>query len=183
MNEIIEWYNNEVSTLASLRESDGQGAVRDGIGKIYETLAQKLINDVDPTLECKHNDYLTKYSKSGKYKVDNVQVDLHVYRGEELLFILESKTYLDACFLKRAVEDFREIRGIVGDVPAILFAGQDAVSENTFGFYDEECEFETFFVNTTKKRSSARPIFKTRDPLDEEVLINFKNHVAKLVQQ
>lgn len=126
MDNIIEYYNTEVAKLKEKRLTEGQGAVRDGIGNIYQNVAQMLIESVDPTLVCKHNDYLTKYSPSGKFKVDNIQVDLHVYKDDKLIFILESKTYLDACFLKRAVEDFREIRGIVGDIPAIIWAGQNA---------------------------------------------------------
>ena len=181
MDNIIEYYNTEVAKLKEKRLTEGQGAVRDGIGNIYQNVAQMLIESVDPTLVCKHNDYLTKYSPSGKFKVDNIQVDLHVYKDDKLIFILESKTYLDACFLKRAVEDFREIRGIVGDIPAIIWAGQNAVAPNTFGYYDEICEFETFFCNQTKKRDSKNPIYKTCDPLDENVLKKFKKCIDNIL--
>ena len=181
MQSIIDFYNKEVGSLYSLMESAGQGAVRNAIGQIYQDVAEKLILFVDPNLKCKHNDFLTKYSPSGKYKVDNLQVDLHVYRDEELLFILESKTYLDVCYLKRAVEDFNEIRNIVGNVPAILWSGQNALSDNAFGYYNECYDFETFYCNVTKKRNSSRPIYKTCDPLDVDVLERFKKYVTSII--
>tara|TARA_R110002096_G_scaffold224498_2_gene413817 strand:- start:77 stop:622 length:546 start_codon:yes stop_codon:yes gene_type:complete len=181
MENIIDFYNKEVSSLSYLRESSGQGAVRNAIGDIYQELAKKLILSVDPNLTCKHNDFLTKYSPSGKYKVDNLQVDLHVYRDEKLLFILESKTYLDVCYLKRAVEDFNEIREIVGNVPAIIWSGQNALADNAFGYYNECYDFETFYCNVMKKRNSSRPIYKTCDPLDVNVLGEFKEYVASII--
>ena len=98
MKDILDYYNKEVGKLSVLRESDGQGAVRNAIGQIYQDVAEKLILSVDSSLVCKHNDYLTKLSPSGQFKVDNLQVDLHVYRGDKLLFLLESKTYLDVCY-------------------------------------------------------------------------------------
>lgn len=181
MQGVVDFYNKEVSSLSSLMESDGQGAVRNAIGQLYQDVAEKLILSVDPNLMCKHNDFLTKYSPSGKYKVENLQVDLHVYRDEELLFILESKTYLDVCYLKRAVEDFNEIREVVGNVPAIIWSGQNALSEDSFGYYDECYDFETFYCNVTKKRNSSRPIYKTCDPLDVNVLEKFKDYVASII--
>ena len=181
MENIIDFYNKEVSSLSYLRESGGQGAVRNAIGEIYQELAKKLILSVDPNLTCKHNDFLTKYSPSGKYKVHNLQVDLHVYRDEKLLFILESKTYLDVCYLKRAVEDFNEIKEVAGNVPAILWSGQNALADNSFGYYDECYDFETFFCNVTKKRNSNNPIYKTCDPLDEKELRRFCDYVKKII--
>ena len=178
---VISFYDEKVKGLNSLFENRGQGAVRSATGKLFETLAEIIITEIDPSLKCKHNDYLTKHSKSGKYKLEKLQVDLHVYRDDELLFILESKTYLDACYLKRAVEDFREIRDIVGEVPAIIFSGQNAVGYNTYGYYNEEYDFETFYINLTKSRSSEKPLYKTRDPLDKVELEIFVDHVRSII--
>ena len=63
MKNIIEFYNKEVGKLSVLRESDGQGAVRNAIGQIYQDVAEKLILSVDSSLVCKHNDnILSLYS-------------------------------------------------------------------------------------------------------------------------
>jgi hypothetical protein len=181
MKDIINYYNIEVKKLGNLYKKKGQGAVRGKIGQLFQDVAKKLIILVDPSLTCKHNDYLTKTSPTGKFKVTNLQVDLHIYRDEKLLFILESKTYLDVSYLKRALEDFREIREITGDVPAIVWSGQDAVSKNAFGYYNEIYNFETFFCNVTKKRNPKNPIYKTCDPLDEKELRRFCNYVKEII--
>lgn len=181
IKDIINYYDTEVKKLGSLYKKKGQGAVRAKIGQIFQDIAEQLILYVDPGLTCKHNDYLTKISPTGKFKVMNLQVDLHIYRGEKLLFILESKTYLDASYLKRALEDFREIREIVDDIPAIIWAGQESVSKDAFGYYNEIYDFETFFCNITKKRKSKNPIYKTCDPLDKKELRRFCNYVREII--
>ena len=179
--DIINYYNTEIRPINSLRESAGQGAVRGAVGQLYQDIAEKLILDVDPSLTCKHNDYFTLHAPSGRYSIDKLQVDLHVYRDDVLLFILESKTYLDKCYLVRALEDFRDIRSIKGNIPAIVWAGQNAVNENTFGYYNEVNDFETFFCNVTKQRNANMPVFETCDPLDEQTIEEFKNYVRTII--
>lgn len=178
---INKFYTDGVALLHEEYLSNGQGAVRDAVGKLYENLCYKIVNEVDPSLKILKNDYLSLYSKSRKFKLDNIQVDWHVYKDNKLVLIIECKTYLDVCYLKRAIDDFETIRKIKPDVPAIIFAGQDAVGKDTWGYYREEYEFDTFFVNQSKKRSSSKPIFKTQDPLDLTELERFAAHVRKIV--
>jgi hypothetical protein len=180
---INEFYQEEVSKLLQNHKKNGQGNTRDVIGNLYETLAKKIILSIDPKLEVRKNDFLTIYSKSNQYKIDNVQVDWHVYKNNELLFIVECKTYLDVCYLKRALEDFSSIRKIKGNVPSIIFTGQMAVGKDALGFYNEEYEFETFVVNQTKKRNSQKPIYKTCDPLDNKELERFVQYVNTIISK
>jgi len=183
INLISEYYQQKVSKSFASHEQNGQGSTRDFMGNLYETLAKKVILSVDPTLEVRKNDYLTIYSKSGKYKIDNVQVDWHVYKNNELVFIVECKTYLDVCYLKRAIEDFETIKKCKKNVPSIIFTGQIAVGQNAWGFYNEEYEFETFIVNKTKKRNANKPIYKTCDPLDIQELRKFAEYVNKIISE
>ena len=76
VKNIIGFYNNEVSTLNEEYESKGQGAVRDLTGKLYENLCNKILKEIDPKLSIRKNDYLTLPSKSGKYKLNNIQVEI-----------------------------------------------------------------------------------------------------------
>ena len=181
VKNIIGFYNNEVSTLNEEYESKGQGAVRDLTGKLYENLCNKILKEIDPKLSIRKNDYLTLPSKSGKYKLNNIQVDWHVYKDDELILIIECKTYLDVCYLKRAIDDFETIRKIKRNVPAVIFAGQNAIGKNAWGYYKEEYEFETFFISTTKKRSSKKPLYKTKDPLDIIEIKRFAEYVSKII--
>ena len=152
MTKMVDFYNEGVSLLYNQYKKEGQGSVRGAVGRLYENLCYNIIKEVDPSLTILKNDYLTLHSKSGQFKLDKIQVDWHVYRGSELLLIVECKTYLDLCYLKRAIDDFETIRKIKGNVPAIVFSGQDGVSDDAWGFYRDEYEFEPFFVNVTKKQ-------------------------------
>ena len=181
MTKMVDFYNEGVSLLYNQYKKEGQGSVRGAVGRLYENLCYNIIKEVDPSLTILKNDYLTLHSKSGQFKLDKIQVDWHVYRGSELLLIVECKTYLDLCYLKRAIDDFETIRKIKGNVPAIVFSGQDGVSDDAWGFYRDEYEFEPFFVNVTKKRDCKKPIFKTRDPLDVKEVERFAENVRKIV--
>jgi hypothetical protein len=181
LNIINEFYDYEVSKLLKDYEKNGQGSTRGTIGNLYETLAKKIILSIDPTLDVRKNDFLTIYSKSGKYKIDNVQVDWHVYKNNKLMFIVECKTYLDICYLKRTVEDFETIRKSKGDIPSIIFTGQKAIGKNAWGFYNEEYEFQTFVVNQTKQRNPNKPVYKTCDRLDVEELKKFAEYISKII--
>jgi hypothetical protein len=179
----IKYYNKHVAVLNEIYLKEGQGAVRSSVGELYEGLCFQILNKIDPSLKILKNDYLTLRSKCQKYKLDNIQVDWHVYKDNKLILIIECKTYLDVCYLKRAIDDFETIRKIKKNVPAIVFAGQNAVGKNAWGFYKEEYDFESFFVNTTKNRNSSKPIYKTCDPLDVEEIGRFENYVRKIISQ
>ena len=53
--------------------------------------------------------------------------------------------------------------------------------DNTYGYYNEEYDFETFYINLTKSRSSENPLYKTRDPLDKVELERFVDHVRSII--
>ena len=81
---------------------------------------------------------------------------------------IESKTYLDACYLKRAVMDFIELEQspeVPENVEYAIFAGQNACGKDAFAYYPAFFkkitgkEVKIFFVNPTRKRSSSRPIY------------------------
>ena len=184
-NLAIKYYNKHVAVLNETYLKEGQGSLRSSVGELYEGLCFEILNKIDPSLKILKNDYLTLHSKSGKNKLDRIQVDWHVYKGNKLILIIECKTWLDVCYLKRAIDDFETIRKIEihKNVPAIVFAGQDAVSPDAWGYYREEYDFEPFFVNKTKKRNSNKPIYKTCDPLDVEEIGRFENYVRKIISQ
>lgn len=181
VNEIVDYYNLEVKMISKNYKKLGQGAVRDLMGKLYQRVCEMIIKSVDPSLEIKSNDYLTLHSKSKKYKLDNIQVDWHVYRKDTLVLIIECKTYLDVCYLKRAIEDFETIRKVQRNVPAVIFSGQNAVGQNAWDFYNDEYRFDCFFINTEKRRSK-NPVYKSCDPLDTEEIRRFAEYVRKNLQ-
>ncbi len=180
--QIIENYKNKVSCLQTTYEHSGQGAVRDATGVLFETLCDELMNLADPAAKPLKNDYKAVKSKSG-YILHNLQVDRHVYKNDRLLAFVECKTYLDACFLKRAVEDFKMLLRVEPLAKCAIIAGQNAVSHNTMQFYRDELEFEVFFMNVDKKRSSTKPLWKSYNCLDTSEMSRFVEWASRTLAE
>mgnify|MGYP003328405093 CR=1 FL=1 len=102
VNSIIEQYNKEVDALPEIH-SRGGGAARNASGLVYENLIKRtcIFSNLDP----KKNDYFRTKEINGK-SLRTLQVDWHVYNDGKLTKLVESKTYLDRCYLERAVTDF-----------------------------------------------------------------------------
>ena len=159
-----------------LSEDNAGGKMRASMGDLYEDVAQAVIYAVDPSIVCKHNDYIMIESKGGKsYK--KTQVDIHAYKDGELIFIVEGKTYLDSSMLDRACSEFDKIRRVYPGIPAAIFTGQDATDPDSAAWFADETEHQVFVVNQTKQRRSTAPIFETADPLDMAALQAFARWV------
>ena len=178
--QALNLYKETITPLYEqyLNSDNAGGKMRATVGDLYETIAQSIIYTVDPTIVCKHNDYILIESKGGKY-FKRTQVDIHCYKDGELLCIIEGKTYVDSSMLDRACSEFDKIRRAYPGIPAAVFSGQNAVNEESMNWFKDETDFETFFINVTKQRRSDAPIFQTCDPLDVTVLQQF----AEWIQQ
>ena len=182
VNSIIEQYNKEVDALPEIH-SRGGGAARNASGLVYENLIKRtcIFSNLDP----KKNDYFRTKEINGK-SLRTLQVDWHVYNNGKLTKLVESKTYLDRCYLERAVTDFIKLNqspDVPDDAEYCIFAGQNACADDALEYYKEYFKHETgkeltiFFVNPQKKRSSVRAIYKAeyRDlfNIDDEVYNSF----------
>ncbi len=162
---IIESYNQDITELPKLHKEFGGGMARNGSGLVYENLIKRTCTALD--LDAKKNDYKRTEEVNG-HCLKNLQVDWHVYKDGKMIKAIESKTYLDACYLKRAVMDFIELEQspeVPDNVEYAIFAGQNACGKDAFAYYPAFFkkitgkEVKIFFVNPTRKRSSARPIY------------------------
>lgn len=180
IDHINNFYTSSIKKLNALYEEHGEGQTRKETGNIFQDLFFELTKTANSKLVLKKNDFLTIHSKTGKYKLSNIQVDWHVYLEDKLLFVCECKAHLDRCFLSRAVSDIKDIRKIHSDVPAIIFCGQRHISEDALNYYKEECQFESFFVNVDKRRSSKTPLYKTHNDLDIHEIECVYNHIKSL---
>jgi len=99
---------------------------------------------------------------------------------------------LDACYLKRAVMDFIELDNspeVPDDVEYAIVAGQNACGDDALNYYQAFFTKMTgktvhiFFLNPTRKRSSARAIYneKARQDftLDSQTYDKFTNFLSK----
>ena len=166
MSLIIEQYDQEVDALPEIHQEGGGGDARNASGRLYENLIKRTCDRLG--LDAKKNDYVKTEEVNG-YCLSNLQVDWHVYRNNKMKKAIESKTYLDACYLKRAILDFIELDQspeVPDDVEYAIFAGQNACGDAPFAYYPAFFkkitgkEVKIFFVNPQRKRSSLRPIYK-----------------------
>ena len=166
MTSIIELYEREVDKLPQTHFELGGGAARAASGLVYENLIERTCEELG--LDARKNDYKRTEVINGTC-LKNLQVDKHIYRNGVMVKAVESKTYLDSCYLKRAVMDFIELEQspeVPDDVEYAIFAGQNAVGKDAFAYYPAYFKEKTgkevkiFFVNPSRKRSSSRSIYK-----------------------
>ena len=165
LTAITERYETEVDKLPQTHFELGGGAARSESGLVYENLIERTCTALN--LDARKNDYKKTEEVNGAC-LENLQVDKHIYRENVMKKAVESKCYLDACYLKRAVMDFIELEQspeVPDDVEYAIFAGQNACGEKSFAYYQAFFkkitgkEVNIFFVNPTRKRSSSRPIY------------------------
>ena len=165
MESIIEQYNKEVDALPEIHQQGGGGNARNASGLVYENLIKRTCDSLG--LDAKKNDYVKTEEVNG-YCLSNLQVDWHVYSNNSMKKAIESKTYLDACYLKRAILDFIELDQspeVPDDVEYAIFAGQNACGDAAFAYYPAFFkkitgkDVKIFFVNPQRKRSSKRAIY------------------------
>ena len=185
--DVISYYNDELVKAGEVYISEGNqgGKVRGINGKLYETIAMMICMLVNKNLVIKHNDYINIASRSGLYFIKK-QVDLHVYLRDELVLIIECKTYLDNSMLDRAISNFKLIRRhrkLTTDkvLPAVVFTGQKCINDETFMWQKEEEPFDQFVVNSTPNRNSKLPLHETLDPLNVNMLTQFADYVYNIV--
>ena len=163
---IAERFETEVDKLPQTHFELGGGAARSESGLVYENLIERTCTTLN--LDARRNDYKKTEEVNGTC-LKNLQVDKHIYRNGMMVKAVESKTYWDACYLKRAVMDFIELEQspeVPDDVEYAIFAGQNACGNDAFVYYQAFFkkitgkEVQIFFVNPIRKRSSSRPIYK-----------------------
>ena len=129
MTTIVEQYNKEVDALPEIHHQGGGGNARNASGLVYENLIKRTCDRLE--LDAKKNDYVKTEEVDG-YSLKNLQVDWHVYKNGKMTKAIESKTYLDACYLKRAILDFIELDqspDVPDNVEYAIFAGQNACGD------------------------------------------------------
>ena len=165
MEPIVELYNKEVDAHPEIHSTGGGGNARNASGLVYENLIKRTCDRLG--LDAKKNDYVKTEEVNG-YCLSNLQVDWHVYSDNKMKKAIESKTYLDACYLKRAILDFIELDQspeVPDDVEYAIFAGQNACGDAAFAYYPAFFkkitgkDVKIFFVNPQRKRSSKRAIY------------------------
>mgnify|MGYP001321293800 CR=1 FL=1 len=188
INSIVERYTNRVNDLQRIHNiSPRKGAAASG--EVFEQLVDDVVRK-HPNLLSLKNDYLTV--ECDGFKMNNVQVDRHIRDyviggSGNIRSVIECKTYLDACYCKRAVLDFIEIAEsseVDDTVDFVIVCGQLTIAKDTLAYYQAFCKkhtgrnFQLFVLNDEKKRNSKRPLYKEKFTLDSQELGRFNEYIA-----
>lgn len=181
MTDIVSLYESEVDKLAIVHSELGGGQARNESGLVYENLIKRTCDALG--LVPKKNDYKKTEEVDGSC-LSNLQVDWHIYNKGVMTHAVESKTYLDACYLKRAIMDFIELDNspdVPNNVKYAIFAGQNACGREAFAYYQAFFTKITgkvvsiIFVNPQRKRSSSRAIYNPQYRSDFRLDLNNYN--------
>ena len=138
-------------------------------GETVETCINFIVDmfrELYPTLDIEVRGASDKIKVFGKNGVAFTEesVDKHIYVNGNLELIIECKTYLDKCYLQRAVDDCRLIRkGVDHPIQAWVVSLENAISDmayNFFMFQDDDIYVNECFFLSDGKRASKHPIYK-----------------------
>ena len=165
IDEAIENYNKSLlKGQAAFADPASGGERRYLAGDLFESLTTDLIACTNRTIA--DDKYVRSQTING-LSLGNLQVDRHIAYKGVLESLCECKTYLDACYLKRAVFDFNQIC-LSPDAPHIkklgILTGQICVSPVTRVFTLDLARqltginVEIFVVNTSKRRLGTKQL-------------------------
>lgn len=195
-------------SLTAKTEGEIRKVAGDLIEKVLQNIFDTINNNIDNVKIISKKGIKDKLSKTILYKgkelhINNIQVDRHVFNNKQRICFIENKTYLDLCYYKRALFDFKEIAQALyqqkkdpSDYKYIIFAGQNAFSENSMLNYEADfwhdtlnltenkngLEIKTFFF-LQGKRASNKALYKKKHELNEEEIKNFVDYLIDMLKK
>lgn len=186
---VLEKYHVAVKKLYNIHKNMGGGKARSGSGLVFENFIENICDLHN--LVAKKNDYKrTKEIKGISLK--NLQVDKHIYKKNIMTKAVESKAYLDSCYLKRAVMDFIELHfspDVPNNVQYGILAGQECVSLDSWNYYTAYFKEMTgkdlniFIINKKKKRNANKAIYMKEHNEDFQLDMEEINKFMKWINE
>lgn len=113
------------------------------------------------------------------------QVDIHIYKNNDFIAVIECKAYLDSCYYVRACDDFKLFKKFGYDVKNYIFTLENSIHEDTKVFTDVITDniCNDIFYMLDGKRTSTKPIYdkKFKKPINKEKLTYFIKSLHKLL--
>ena len=190
IDQAIQNYYNSLSLGHQLFERPNTGGKRRALaGSLFENLVNDLVACTDRSLHKKR--FINSRELEG-ILLPKLQVDKHISYNDQIESVCECKTYLDFCYYKRAISDFKEVL-LSPDTPDSLklavFTGQRSLDDNSLEFANALSRLETgvtpelFVVNVVKQRDSSKqlcdPQFASDFDLDISELQRFIDWVSE----
>ena len=117
-------------------------------------------------------------------KLMEIGCDVDCYKNEELVCIVECKSYLDKPYLERAMTDFGYLEEVT-KVPKIVVTLENAINKNTYEFIvhrNQDINFNGMYTLCLGKRSAEKPIYIQEyfKYIDEELFKNLMDFFKRL---
>lgn len=173
-------------------ERFSEGKMRKNRGDDIEFFCKKIITMFNELY--KVNVYAVKGINDKKkllinYKDQTIkkdhQVDLHIYKDDKFIAVIECKAYLDSCYYVRAYDDFKLFKKFGYNIKTYIFSLENSIDENTKVFTDVITEYvcDDIFYILDGKRISNKPVYnkKYKKPINKEKLIYFIISMKKLL--
>lgn len=166
------------------------GAMRELRGKSIEQFVINSINLIGQHLG--KNFYAVKGDTDKKLlqvpETPNIshqhQVDVHIYRNNQFVAVIECKAYLDKCYYTRACDDFKLFKKFNYNVDTFIFAMENSIADDSKIFTDFVMENPTtdIFYMMDGKRSSSKPIYDPQFHKEINIVgfLKFFNHMVSI---
>jgi hypothetical protein len=113
------------------------------------------------------------------------QVDIHIYKDNVFIAVIECKAYLDSCYYVRACDDFKLFKKFGYEIKQYIFALENSIDENTKIFTDVITDnvCDDIFYMLDGKRTSTKPVYdkKHKKQINKEKLTYFIKTLQKLI--
>ena len=114
---------------------------------------------------------------SGKIIKKDHQVDIHIYKDDVFIAVIECKAYLDSCYYVRACDDFRLFKKFGYNIKKYIFSLENSIDENTKIFTDVDNDYacDDIFYMLDGKRTSSKPVYdkKYKKSINKDKLTYF----------
>lgn len=195
INNIIELSFIELSNIIdnwckSYNESFSGGKMRSDRGEQIETFVRNVVNIIRTTYNVnvsavRGNDDKKELKIPGTSIKKDHQVDIHIYKNDIFIAVIECKAYLDSCYYTRACDDFTLFKRFGYNVKKYIFALEDSIKEETKLFIDYQTDniCDDIFYILDGKRGSTKPIYDKmyKKNINKEKLIYFIKSLYRLL--
>jgi len=189
-NSYVELNNIMDNWCKNYDENFSGGKMRGDRGEHIENFVKNVINRFNTEYgvnvrAVKGNDDKKELKIPGTEIKKYHQVDIHIYKNDIFIAVIECKAYLDSCYYVRACDDFKLFKKFGYDIKQYILTLENSIDENTKIFTDVITDnvCDDIFYMLDGKRASAKPVYdkKYKKPISKEKLAYFVRSMHKLL--
>jgi len=184
-NILKKWCNSNKNNFNAGQMRANRGDDIENYVKYIINLFSKLFNI---NIKCikGNNDKKELIIKNNKKIIKkNHQVDIHIYKNNKFIAVIECKAYLDSCYYVRACDDFKLFKKFNYNIKNYIFALENSIDDNTKIFTDIITDniCDDIFYILDGKRKSSKPIYdiKYKKIINKTKLNYFIKSLKKLL--